>query len=242
MEVHVEAPGGLRRQMRVRVPAERVTKAVDARLKRVASRAKVPGFRPGKAPFSVIVAQYGESARMEAVSDLVQETYPEALRKSEVNPAGMPKIDITVEKPGEPLEYVANFEVYPDIKLADLSALKIEKPAVEVTEADVDKLVENLRKARRTFADSSEASKEGDTVKSGTVLAEIETDKATMEFEAVDEGKIGKILVSSCRIWKRASAATRLAMRSRWTLPSQRTTALKTSRARPPSSTLPSRK
>lgn len=165
MEVHVEAPGGLRRQMRVRVPAERVTKAVDERLKRVASRAKVPGFRPGKAPFSVIVQQYGESARLEAVSDLVQQTYPEALGKAGENPAGMPKIDITVEKPGEALEYVANFEVYPEIKLADLSSLKIEKPAVEVTEGDVDKLVDNLRKARRTFVDSANASKEGDTVK-----------------------------------------------------------------------------
>jgi trigger factor len=110
MEVHVEAPGGLRRQMRVRIPAERVTKAVDERLKRMASRAKLPGFRPGKAPFKVIVQQYGESARLEAVSDIVQQTYPEALGQSGVNPAGMPKIDITVEKPGEALEYVAHFE------------------------------------------------------------------------------------------------------------------------------------
>jgi trigger factor len=164
MEVHVEAPGGLRRQMRVRVPAERVTKAVDERLKRAASRARIPGFRPGKAPFSVIQQQYGESARLEAVSDLVQQTYPEALGQSGVSPAGMPKIDITVEKPGEALEYIAHFEVYPEIKLADLGALKIEKPVVEVTEADVDKLVENLRKARRTFSAVTRASQEGDTV------------------------------------------------------------------------------
>jgi trigger factor len=164
MEVHVEAPGGLRRQMRVRVPAERVTKAVDERLKRMASRAKLPGFRPGKAPFKVIVQQYGESARLEAVSDIVQQTYPEALGQSGVNPAGMPKIDITVEKPGEALEYVAHFEVYPEIKLNDLTALKIEKPAVDVTEADVDKLVENLRKARRTLNPVARASQQGDSV------------------------------------------------------------------------------
>ena len=164
MEVHVEAPSGLRRQMRVRVPAERVTKAVGDRLKSMAARAKIPGFRPGKAPFSVIQQQYGESARLDAVSDLVQQTYPEALGKAGVNPAGMPKIDITVEKPGEALEYVANFEVYPDIQLADLSSLKIEKPAVEVTEADVDKLVENLRKARRSLVAVTRPSKEGDSV------------------------------------------------------------------------------
>ncbi|TXH03522.1 MAG: trigger factor [Nevskiaceae bacterium] len=164
MEVHVEAPGGLRRQMRVRVPAERVSQAVGERLKRMAARAKIPGFRPGKAPFSVIQQQYGESARLDAVSDIVQQTYPEALGQAGVNPAGMPKIDITVEKPGEALEYVAHFEVYPEIKLADLSSLKIEKPAVEVTEADVDKLVDNLRKARRTLNDVSRAAQDGDSV------------------------------------------------------------------------------
>lgn len=152
MEVQLETPGGLVRQLRVRVPAERVAQAVDARLKRVATRAKIPGFRPGKAPFKVIEQQYGDSARMEAVSEIVQQTYPEALGKSGVNPAGMPKIDITAEKPGEPLEYVAQFEVYPEIKLNDMKGLKLEKPVVEVSEADIDKLVLNLRNSRRTLA------------------------------------------------------------------------------------------
>lgn len=164
MEVNVESSGGLRRQMRVKVPAERVAKAIDERLKRVASRAKVPGFRPGKAPFKVIEAQYGESARMEAVSDIVQQTYPEALGKAGVNPAGMPKIDITAEAAGGPLEYTANFEVYPEVKLNDLSGLVIEKPVVTVGEGDIDKLIENLRKSRRTFAGVSRACAAGDQV------------------------------------------------------------------------------
>lgn len=164
MEVQVEIPGGLRRQMRVRVPAERVAKAVDERLKRMASRAKVPGFRPGKAPFKVIEQQYGESARLDAVSDIVQQTYPEALGKAGVNPAGAPKIDITAEKPGEALEYTASFEVYPEIQLKDLSGLQIEKPVVQVSEADVDKLVDNLRKARRTLEVTTRAAQKGDVV------------------------------------------------------------------------------
>ena len=164
MEVNVESPGGLRRQMRVKVPAERVAKAVDDRLKRMAGRVKVPGFRPGKAPFRVIEQQYGESARLDAVSDLVQQTYPEALGKAGVNPAGMPKIDITVEKPGEPLEYTANFEVYPEVKLGDLGSLRIEKPVVTIGESDIDKLVENLRKARRTLESVSRAAQKGDVV------------------------------------------------------------------------------
>ncbi|MGH8456359.1 MAG: trigger factor [Stenotrophobium sp.] len=164
MDVQLDVPGGLRRQMRVRIPAERVTTAVDKRLKQMAARAKIPGFRPGKAPFKVIEQQYGESARLDAVSDVVQQTYPEALGKAGVNPAGPPKIDITVEKSGEPLEYVANFEVYPEIKLNDLSGLKIEKPVVEVGEADIDKLVENLRKARRTFNPVTRSAQKGDSV------------------------------------------------------------------------------
>ena len=164
MEVQLETPGGLLRQLRVRIPAERVAKAVDARLKRVAARAKVPGFRPGKAPFKVIEQQYGDSARMEAVSDIVQQTYPEALGKSGVNPAGMPKIDITAEKPGEPLEYVAQFEVYPEIKLSDMKGLKLEKPVVEVRESDIDKLILNLRNSRRNLVTVTRAAKLEDAV------------------------------------------------------------------------------
>ncbi|MFA5937941.1 MAG: trigger factor [Sinimarinibacterium sp.] len=165
MDVNVESPGGLRRQMRVRVPAERVAKAVDERLKRYASRAKLPGFRPGKAPRKVVEQQFGESARLDAISDIVQQTYPEAISQAGVNPAGQPKIDITVEKIGEALEYVAHFEVYPEIKLQALSSLQIEKPLVEVSEADIDKLVENLRKARRDFAAVERAAASGDRVK-----------------------------------------------------------------------------
>jgi len=162
MEVKVEAPGGLRREMRVLVPAERVAKAVDERLKRVATRAKLPGFRPGKAPFKVIQQQYGESARLDAISDIVNQTYPEALSQAGVSPAGAPKIDITAEKSGEALEYVAHFEVYPEIALNPLSALQIERPVVDVGEADVDRLVDNLRRARRTLETVERAAQKGD--------------------------------------------------------------------------------
>lgn len=164
MEVNVESPGGLRRQMRVRVPAERVAKAVNDRLKRYAGRAKLPGFRPGKAPRKVIEQQFGDAARIDAISDIVQQTYPEALSQAGVNPAGQPKIDITAEKAGEPLEYVAHFEVYPEIRLQGLETLTIEKPVVEVTDADIDRLITNLRKARQTYAAVDRAAASGDRV------------------------------------------------------------------------------
>lgn len=164
MEVHVDSPGGLRRDLRVRVPADWVNKAVGERLQRYGSRAKLPGFRPGKAPAKVIEQQYGAAARMDAISDIVNQTYPEAVSQAGVLPAGQPKIDITVERPGEPLEYVAHIEVYPEVKLAALDAVKIEKPVVEVGEPDVDRLIENLRRARREFAAVTRASQTGDSV------------------------------------------------------------------------------
>ncbi|HEY0975649.1 MAG TPA: trigger factor [Solimonas sp.] len=165
MEVHVESPGGLRRDLRVRIPADRVSKAVSERLQRYGNRAKLPGFRPGKAPAKVVEQQYGAAARMDAISDIVNQTYPEALGKAGVTPAGQPKIDITAESPGEALEYVAHIEVYPEIKLAGFDGVKIERPVVEVGEGDVDRLIDNLRKARREFVAVERASQAGDTVK-----------------------------------------------------------------------------
>lgn len=165
MEVNLEAPGGLKREMRVIIPADRVSKAVDERLRTMSQRAKLPGFRPGKAPLKVIQQQYGPSARMDAVSDLVQRSYPEALVKVGARPAGQPQINVTAEKPGEPLEYVASFEVYPEVQLADLGAIEVEQPVVEVAEADVDRLVLNLRKGRRVLNTLTRAAATGDMVK-----------------------------------------------------------------------------
>jgi trigger factor len=165
MEVNLEIPGGLKREMRVTIPADRVAKAVDERLRNVSRRAKLPGFRPGKAPFKVIEQQYGPSARMDAVSDLVQRSYPEAVQKAGVRPAGQPQINVTAEKPGEPLEYVASFEVYPEVQLAGLDAIELEQPVVEVTDADIERLILNLRKGRRVLETVQRAAAIGDVVK-----------------------------------------------------------------------------
>ncbi len=164
MDVQLETPGGLVRQIRVRIPADRVAKSFDDRLKQVAQRARVAGFRPGKAPLKVIEQQFGASVRMEAVQDLVRGSYPEALDKAGVNPASAPSFEVVAEKPGEPLEYVARFEVYPQIELKGLEALKIERPAVEVTEADVEKMIESLRKSRRELENVTRGAADGDVV------------------------------------------------------------------------------
>ena len=162
MEVQVENAEGLRRQLRVRIPAERVERAMGDQLKKIASRAKIPGFRPGKAPMKVVEQKYGAEARSDVVMDLIQSTYSEAVEKAGVQPAGQPKLEVTAETAGSALEYLASIEVYPEIELQGLDKLKIERPTVDVTDVDVDKLIESLRKSRRELNDVERASQQGD--------------------------------------------------------------------------------
>lgn len=165
MDVTLETPGGLVRQMRVRIPADRLSSALDSRLKNIATRARVPGFRPGKAPLKVIEQQFGESARLEVIQDLVRGSYPEAVDKAGVHPASAPSFEVVAEKPGEPLEYVARFEVYPEIKLAGLDAFQVDRPVVEVTDADVGKVIESMRRARRQLEAVTRPARKGDVCK-----------------------------------------------------------------------------
>ncbi len=175
MQVHLESQTGLARSLRVQIPAERVDKAVSERIKRIAARAKLPGFRPGKAPMKVIEAQYRDSARYEVMNDLVRDTYPEALDKAQVQPAGYPRFEVVGDTPAG-FEYTAHFDVYPEIKLDKLDSFVVTRPAVEITEADVDRLIENLRKARKSFADVSRAAAQGDQV--------------TIDFEGKLDGEV----------------------------------------------------
>ncbi|MGH8481392.1 MAG: trigger factor [Nevskiaceae bacterium] len=162
MDVQVETPGGLVRQLRVRIPAERIASAVDSRLKQIATRARIPGFRPGKAPLKVIEQQYGEAARLEVIQDLVRGSYPEAVDQAGVNPASAPQFEVVAEKSGEPLEYLVRFEVYPEIKLKALADLAVERPTTQVGDADIAKVIESMRRAQRTFTAVERPAREGD--------------------------------------------------------------------------------
>ena len=164
MEVHVESTGGLARRLQVTIPAERVERELGERLKRIAGRVKVPGFRPGKVPMKVVVQQYGDSARAELIGELGRQTWPEALTQAQVQPAAAPNFEVTGEKTGEPLVYVASFDVLPEVTLDKLDQLQVKRPLVEITEADIDRLVENLRKARRSVEKVERAAQSGDIV------------------------------------------------------------------------------
>lgn len=164
MEVHVESTGALTRSLHVTVPAAEFEKEVGEQLKQIARQARIPGFRPGHAPMTVVRQRYGASAHADALSGMLQKTYPDALKQAGVEPAGAPRIEIESEPPEKPFGYVAHFDVLPEVKLDKLDTLEVDRPQVEVTEADIDKLVANLRKQRHEWVAVERAAANGDQV------------------------------------------------------------------------------
>ncbi len=164
MQVSVEQTGSLERKLTVQVPAERVEDEVTNRLRNLARRVRMDGFRPGKVPFKVVQKRYDGQVRGEVLSDLVQQTLTEALRQENLQPAGGPRIEPKQMEPGQALEYSAVFEVYPQIELASLENAEVEKPAAQVTDADVDKMLEKLRTQRATWDAVDRDAREGDQV------------------------------------------------------------------------------
>ncbi len=164
MQVSVESGEGLERKLTIQVPAETVDKEVESRLNSMRSRVKVDGFRPGKVPLKVVKQQYGAAVMQEVVGEVMQNTLREAVVQESLNPAGNPTIEPTSMEPGKPLEYVATFEVYPEITLSDMADLEVERPTAEVTDADVDTMIETLLKQRTTYETVERASQDGDQV------------------------------------------------------------------------------
>jgi len=164
MQVSVEQTGALERRMEVSVPKERVEQAVDKRLQQVSRTAKLKGFRPGKAPLKVIRQQFGAQVRQEVVGDLMQSSFAEAVTQQKLSPAAGPRIEPIAIAPGEDLKYRAIFEVYPEITLKNVEGLEVVRQVAEVTEADVDAMVENLRAQRPKFDLVERESREGDRV------------------------------------------------------------------------------
>ncbi|HQR49816.1 MAG TPA: trigger factor [Steroidobacteraceae bacterium] len=164
MQVSVEQTGALERRMEVSVPKERVEQAVHKRLQQVGRTAKLKGFRPGKAPLKVIQQQFGAQVRQEVVGDLMQSSFAEAITQHNLSPAAGPRIEPITMTPGEDLKYRAIFEVYPEVALASVEGLDVIRPVAEVTEGDIDAMVENLRSQRPKFETVERESREGDRV------------------------------------------------------------------------------
>ncbi|MDG9923595.1 MULTISPECIES: trigger factor [unclassified Pseudomonas] len=162
MQVSVESTSALERRMTIGVPAERIETEVTKRLQQTARRAKVAGFRPGKVPMNVIRQRYEDSARQEALGDLIQATFYEAIVEQKLNPAGAPSVEPKIFEKGKDLEYVATFEVFPEIKLAGFDGIAVERLQADVTDADVDNMLEILRKQNTRFEAVERAAENGD--------------------------------------------------------------------------------
>ena len=162
MQVSVESTSALERRMTIGVPAERIETEVTKRLQQTARRAKVAGFRPGKVPMTVIRQRYEDSARQEALGDLIQATFYEAIVEQKLNPAGAPSVEPKTFEKGKDLEYVATFEVFPEIKLAGFDGIAVERLQADVNDADVDNMLEILRKQNTRFEAVERAAENGD--------------------------------------------------------------------------------
>ncbi|OMH38784.1 trigger factor [Motiliproteus sp. MSK22-1] len=164
MQVSVETTSSLERQMTITVPAARIEDDVNSRLKQTARSARIDGFRPGKVPFKVIKRRYGKGAREEVLGEVIQHTFYEALTQEKLKPAGGPSIEAKNDNEGEDFQYVATFEVYPEIELADFSGVEVVKEASEVSEEDIAKMVEVLQKQHAEWNVVEKAAEDGDRV------------------------------------------------------------------------------
>jgi trigger factor len=176
MQVSLTATGGLERRLEVAVPAQQVSTEVESRLKQISRTARLKGFRPGKAPFAVIRRQYGDQVHTEVVGDLIRSSFAEAVNQEKLNPAGGPRIEPINLTPGADLKYAATFEVLPEIRVKPVDSIGIERPKSEITEADIDAMVESMRKQRPTFSAVERAAQDTDRVTvdyTGTVAGEV---------------------------------------------------------------------
>ena len=164
MQVSVESIGKLERRMQVAVPAERVAKEIAARLKDLSRTARLKGFRPGKAPITVIKQQFGPQVHREVIGELLQSSYEEAVTQNQLTPAGNPRIEPQSMDEGQDLKYVATFEVFPEVVMQPIEALQIDKVTAEVTESDIDAMIERLRKQQVQYAPVTRAAAAGDKV------------------------------------------------------------------------------
>ncbi len=174
MAVNVEQLGALERRVSMSVPVQDVDRQVDDRLKKLARNVKMAGFRPGKVPMKIVLQQYGPQVRSEVIGDAVQKAFSDVVKETKLRVAGQPRIE---KKDGAAdaaqFEFSATFEVYPEVKVGDVSGKSIERPQVTVDDGAVDRTLEILRKQRVTYAPATRASQEGD--------------RMTIDFE----GKIG---------------------------------------------------
>lgn len=165
MQVSVESTGNIGRKMTVEVPAERIEQSVESRLKSMVKRVRLDGFRPGKVPFSVVKSRYSDSVRQEVIGEVLENTFRDASVQQNLRVAGLPQIELQALAIGQPLVYVANFDVYPEFTVADVAGLEVKRPVAEVQDADIDNMLNTIRKQQREWKDVERAAQQGDLIR-----------------------------------------------------------------------------
>ncbi len=157
MQASVETTQGLGRRVTIVVPKDVIETAVKNELVSVAKKVRIDGFRKGKVPMTVVAQRYGASVRQDVLGDLMQRNFVDAIIKEKINPAGAPNYVPGEYKIGEDFTFSAEFEVYPEVELKGLEAIEVEKPVVEVTDEDVDAMLDTLRKQQATWKETDAA-------------------------------------------------------------------------------------
>lgn len=194
MQVSVETTQGLGRRVTITVPADSIESAVKKELVEVAKKVRIDGFRKGKVPMTVVSQRYGASVRQDVLGDLMQRNFVDAIIKEKINPAGAPNYVPGEYQQGGDFTYSVEFEVYPEVELKDLESIEVEKPVVNVTDEDVDAMLETLRKQQATWKETDKAATTEDRATidfTGSVDGEeFEGGKATDFVLAMGQGRM----------------------------------------------------
>jgi len=165
MQANLETLGSLQRKLNVAVPMADIDSEIESRLKRLSRTVKMAGFRPGKVPFKVVEQQFGLQVRQEVIGDTLQKTFGDAVKEQKLRVAGYPKFDATPPAgDAQEFQYSATFEVYPEVVVGDVAQSKVTRPALDVSDADIDKTIEIMRKQRVTYETVERAGEAGDRV------------------------------------------------------------------------------
>ncbi len=154
MQVSVEETSELGRKLTITVPADKVDKEVNQRLKKLKGQVKIDGFRPGKVPMNVVRQRYGAQLNQEVMADEMQASYRDAVLQEKLRPASAPNIQPQTVEKGKDLTFVASFDIYPEFELCDFSTLDVEVYASEVEDANVDETLERIRKQRMEWSEA----------------------------------------------------------------------------------------
>jgi trigger factor len=183
MQISVENTSGLERRLTVQVPGREIQDKIDNKLRELTKQVRIKGFRPGRVPLSVVKQRYGKQVRQDIVNEAVQEGLQQAIREESMRPASMPRLEAEPENNDNgDLEFKALIEVYPTIEPLDVSSIEVDRPQAEVSDEDVENMINTLREQRKTWEAVERKAQAGDRVV-------IEYSAKTKDTRVPDEGR-----------------------------------------------------